>query len=61
MITDPEEQPHLVGTAECFDCEHSWLTVWPLGADNLECPNCHSRDTERERHGEGRNTERGEL
>lgn len=47
MITDPEMQPHCAGKAECLDCKRAWVAVWPLGADNLECPNCHSTNTGR--------------
>lgn len=48
MITDPEMQPHRSGAAECLDCDYSWVAVWPVGADALECPNCHGTETDRE-------------
>jgi hypothetical protein len=35
------------GTAVCDDCGHTWVAVWPLGADELECPKCHSTNTDR--------------
>lgn len=35
------------GMAECFCCEHTWIAVWPLGAEALECPECGSVDTDR--------------
>lgn len=36
------------GAVSCNDCGHRWIGVWKLGADALECPNCHSTDTERD-------------
>ena len=35
------------GSAECFDCDHRWVAVWPAGADALECPECHGTNTDR--------------
>lgn len=40
--------PWCTGKAECLACEHEWIAVWPLGANDLECPNCGGRDTVRE-------------
>ncbi len=40
--------PYLHGHAECLNCDHKWIAVWPLGADALECPQCGSADTDRE-------------
>lgn len=36
------------GTGECLDCGHAWPAVWPLAADDLECPGCGSTNTVRE-------------
>lgn len=38
------------GIVECLnlECLHRCVAVWPLGADNLECPHCHGTDTVRE-------------
>lgn len=36
------------GTAECLACEHEWIAVWELAADDLHCPECDSADTTRE-------------
>jgi DNA-directed RNA polymerase subunit RPC12/RpoP len=36
------------GSAECLSCEHKWIAVWPLGGDDLACPECGSMDTVRE-------------
>jgi hypothetical protein len=35
------------GNVECFDCGKTWVAVWPLGADMLECPNCGGTNTDR--------------
>lgn len=43
-----EVEVYTHGTASCNQCEHQWVAVWPLGADDLECPRCESTDTERE-------------
>lgn len=40
--------PWCQGTAECWACGKKWRAVWPMGADNLECPACWSTDTDRE-------------
>lgn len=40
------------GTAECLDCGREWVAVWPLAADDLECPDCGSQNTVREDSGE---------
>lgn len=40
--------PWCTGNAECLTCGHEWLAVWPLGANDLECPNCGESDTVRE-------------
>jgi Zn finger protein HypA/HybF involved in hydrogenase expression len=44
---DPLLQHWAHGSAECLDCQHTWVAVWPLGADALECPECHSTNTDR--------------
>lgn len=36
------------GIVECLTCGHKWIGVWPLGADELECPKCEGTDTVRE-------------
>ena len=36
------------GKAECHQCGHEWVAVWPLAAEQLECPHCGSTDTDRE-------------
>jgi len=33
--------------AQCLSCGHKWVAVYPLGADDLECPKCNSTDTVR--------------
>lgn len=38
---------HAYGPATCDDCQHKWIAVWPLGLGPLECPKCHSTNTER--------------
>lgn len=52
QISDPgcmgDEQPHAYGPAVCGDCWYRWTAIWPLGADALECPKCHSTNTDRE-------------
>lgn len=40
--------PWLHGLCECLACGDSWVGVWPLGADDLVCPRCNSKDTVRE-------------
>lgn len=42
--------PWCAGIAECFDCQREWVAVWPLGADDLKCPSCHSTNTDRTAH-----------
>jgi Zn finger protein HypA/HybF involved in hydrogenase expression len=42
------EVPHTYGPATCNDCGHHWTAVWPLGAEELECPKCHGTNTDRE-------------
>lgn len=37
------------GQAQCIQCGHEWIAAWPLAADPLECPECGSDDTYRER------------
>lgn len=34
--------------AECLDCGHVWIGVHPVGAAELECPECGGSDTVRE-------------
>jgi hypothetical protein len=52
-ITAPEPQisdgllPWMAGLAECHQCDNHWAAVWPLFADELECPRCGCTDTER--------------
>lgn len=36
------------GNATCNNCGYKWIAVWPLGAEDLECLQCGSLDTERE-------------
>ena len=43
-----DQQLHTYGPAICEDCGHRWMAVWPLAADALECPKCHSKNTDRE-------------
>jgi Zn finger protein HypA/HybF involved in hydrogenase expression len=33
--------------AECLDCGKEWVAVFPLGAGDLECPQCGSDNTVR--------------
>lgn len=40
-------EPYAVGEAECNDCRKKWTAVWPLDADDLECPQCGGFNTER--------------
>ena len=47
-MTDEKIDPHGHGCACCLDCDKRWYAVWPLGADDLECPRCHGTNTERE-------------
>lgn len=50
-VNGPEnlsEAPHTYGPAKCQQCGHQWTAVWPLGADSLECSQCHGTDTERD-------------
>lgn len=47
-VPDGGQQPHTYGPAICEDCGHRWMAVWPLGAEALECPKCHSTNTDRE-------------
>ena len=35
------------GRADCEQCGHEWVGVWPLDADNLQCPSCGSTETNR--------------
>lgn len=37
----------LSGEAECLDCMHEWVAVWPLAAEPLVCPCCGSNETDR--------------
>lgn len=37
-----EREPHVSGEAICLTCHHTWTGVWPTGATELECPQCHS-------------------
>jgi Zn finger protein HypA/HybF involved in hydrogenase expression len=47
-MTDETALPWCHGMAECFDCDHAWTAVWPLGANALECPRCGSTNTDRD-------------
>ncbi len=42
------ERNHLFGQAECLNCGHEWVAVWPEGCPALECPKCGDNDTVRE-------------
>jgi rRNA maturation endonuclease Nob1 len=46
-VTDTFET-FAAGPAECHACGWKWHAVWPLGAADLECKRCGSKDTERE-------------
>lgn len=35
-----ERAPHLSGAAKCLGCAHEWAAVAPVGATELECPQC---------------------
>lgn len=35
-----EREPHLSGLARCVACRHEWVAVAPVGAHELECPEC---------------------
>ena len=35
------------GWCECLACGNREVSVWPFGADALECSRCHSTDTDR--------------
>lgn len=37
-----KEEPYLAGTCFCFSCRHEWAGCSPIGAIELECPECHS-------------------
>jgi hypothetical protein len=37
-----EETQWASGEARCFQCEHTWVAVAPVGTVQLECPNCHT-------------------
>lgn len=39
---------YLHGHAECLNCGHEWIAVWPLGCPSLECPKCGDNDTVRD-------------
>lgn len=32
----------MTGAAACMVCHHSWVAVAPIGAHELECPECHA-------------------
>lgn len=36
------------GSARCLDCGKNWVAVYTLGSEFLECPNCGSRNTDRD-------------
>lgn len=46
------------GLAQCLQCGHEWVAVWPLAAEPLECPQCGSSDTVREQQAVQRNDPR---
>ena len=35
-----------VARALCRDCLHSWVAVYKLGTNRLECPSCNSLNTQ---------------
>jgi len=42
------DAPWCNGPCECLQCGKEWMGVWPLACDDLECPECGSRDTVRD-------------
>lgn len=40
-----EDDLWMSGRMECLACAAVWIGVWPLGCDDLECPNCRGTDT----------------
>lgn len=50
-LTTDEMAGFCCGPAQCLECAHEWMGVWPLGADPLRCPRCDSDDTVREMRG----------
>jgi len=35
-----KDDPHMTGKARCIACEHEFVSVAPVGAKWLTCPNC---------------------
>ena len=36
------KDPHGQGEAFCYQCNHTWQAVAPIGTTQLECPECHT-------------------
>ena len=34
------ETAHKASEAKCLDCGFEWVAIAPIGAKDLECPNC---------------------
>jgi Zn finger protein HypA/HybF involved in hydrogenase expression len=47
-VSNEDVTQHAHGPAQCDDCGHKWVAVWPLGAEALECPKCHGTNTDRD-------------
>jgi hypothetical protein len=37
---EQDDVPHGAGHAFCIACRHEWVAVAPVGAVDLECPQC---------------------
>lgn len=35
-----DREPHMSGEAKCLSCKYKWVSVAPIGAVWLECPEC---------------------
>jgi hypothetical protein len=42
IINLADHRPHGAGEAVCSHCKHVWEAVAPIGATQLECPECHT-------------------
>jgi hypothetical protein len=40
IIDIASRRPHLAGDAKCLKCKHEWQAISPVGATDLECPEC---------------------
>jgi len=40
VINMADHKPHLSGEAKCIGCLYEWVAVSPVGATELECPEC---------------------